>query len=79
MYFIVTVATSNKTFRDVKSASVQVMNTTSKTPLYQFLPGFGADDTAMFLMLVKRDHNDWTMTIIYDMDRIARDFGSLFT
>ena len=32
-YFIVTVATPNKTCRDVKSASVTVMNTTSKTPL----------------------------------------------
>jgi len=82
LYFIVTVATPNKTFRDVKSASVRVMNTASKTLLCQFLPGLGADDTAMFLMRVTRNRNarnrnDWTMTIIEDMDRTARDFGSL--
>jgi len=77
LYFIVTVATPGKTLKDVKNASVRVMNTKSKTLLCQFLPGLGEDHTAMFLMRVTRNRDDWTMTIIEDMDHTARDFGSL--
>jgi len=77
LYFIVTVATPDKTLKDVKTASVSVMDTTSGTPLCQFIPGLGEEHTAMFLMRLTREQQGWTMSIIEDMDHTARDFGSL--
>jgi len=79
LYFLVTVVTPGKTLKDVKTASVNVMDATSATPLCRFIPGFGENYTAMFLMRVTREQRreNWSMSIIEDMDQTARDFGSL--
>jgi len=76
LYFIVTVATPNKTLKDVNNASVKVVDKTSNTTLCQFIPGLGADYTAMFLMRITRDRMDWSMSIIEEVAS-ARDFGTL--
>jgi len=77
LYFLVTAATLDKTLKDVKTASVRIIDTASDTPLCQFIPAFGGEHTAMFLMRVTREHQNWTMSIIEDMDHTARDFGTL--
>ena len=68
LYFLVTVATLDKTLKDVKTASVKIIDTASDTPLCQFTPAFGGEHTAMFLMRVTREDQNWTMSIIEDMD-----------
>ncbi len=78
LYFILTVATLNKSFEDVKSAMVSVENFTTKCTLCNFTPSLVGDNTAMFLMrLLRNDDGDWMMTIIEDTDHTARDFGTL--
>lgn len=81
MYFILTVATPGKTFKNCESASVLVSDMTSVrevVPLCQFTPCFVGEHTAMFLMrLMRDDFGSWKMTIIEDTDHTARDFGSL--
>lgn len=79
LYFILTVATPEKSFDDVKSASVSVMNESTRCDLCNFTPSLVGDHTAMFLMRIMRKNtgHGWTMTIIEDTDHTARDFGSL--
>lgn len=77
LYFIVTVATPDRTLKDVKTASVSVMDTSSNASLCHFTPGLGEAHTAMFLMRVTREHQNWTMSIIEDTNHTARDVGTL--
>jgi stress response protein SCP2 len=70
LYFILTIATPGKSFEDVKSASVSVVNTTTQCNLCEFTPSLVGDNTAMFLMRIARDGTDhgWTMTMIEETD-----------
>ncbi len=70
LYFILTVATPKKSFEDVKSASVLVVNDATKCALCNFTPSLVGDHTAMFLMRLMRKGNGfgWIMTIIEDTD-----------
>jgi tellurium resistance protein TerZ len=79
LYFILTVATPGKSFEDVKSASVIVLDKTSQCNLCTFTPSLVGDNTAMFLMRMSRQDtgHGWKMTVIEDTDHTARDFGSL--
>lgn len=78
LYFILTVATANRSFEDVKSAMVSVENVTTKCVLCNFTPSLVGDNTAMFLMrLLRKEDGSWIMTIIEDTDHTARDFGTL--
>jgi len=79
LYFVLTVATLGKSFEDVKSASVSVMNDSTKSVLCNFTPSLVGDHTAMFLMRIMRKDSGhgWIMTIIEDTDHTARDFGTL--
>lgn len=79
LYFILTVATPEKSFEDVKSASVTVVNSATNCTLCNFTPSLVGDNTAMFLMRIMRQDSgcDWKMTMIEDTDHTARDFGTL--
>ena len=67
----------DKTLKDVKTVSVRIIDTASDTPLCQFTPAFGGEHTAMFLMRVTREDQNWTMSIIEDIDHTAWDFDTL--
>jgi len=79
LYFILTVATPGKSFEDVNSASVAVVNDSTKCTLCNFTPSLVGDHTAMFLMRIMRKDtgHGWILSIIEDTDHTARDFGSL--
>lgn len=70
LYFILTVATPGKSFEDVKSASIQVLDKKSQCTLCTFTPSLVGDNTAMFLMRISRQGtgHGWKMTIIEDTD-----------
>ena len=78
LYFLLTVATPDSTFANVKSAKVRVVEAERKLGIVSFEPhDFGAY-TAMFLMrLAKNTQKQWVLSIIEDTDPHARDFGSL--
>lgn len=77
LYFILTIATPDKSFESVKSASVSVKDQ-NKCTLCNFTPSLVGDHTAMFLMRISRKRGyGWTMAVIEDVDHTARDFGSL--
>jgi len=80
LYFILSVATPNRTLVDVQSALVTVMDASNNFPICNFRPSVGGDFTSMFLMRLARDRSNaggWIMTIIEDFDHTARDFGAL--
>ena len=79
LYFILTVATPQKTLSDIKNASVTLIDANSGSLLSNFYPAVSGDHTALFLLRISRDldGNSWTMSIIGDTDHTARDFGSL--
>jgi stress response protein SCP2 len=80
LYFILTVATPDKSFLNVKSASVSVVNTATKCSLCKFTPALVGDNTAMFLMRVMRKDTGlgWTMTMIEDTDHTGMFIGGKF-
>lgn len=78
LYFLLTVATPGKTFMNVKSAKVRLLEMEREVGLCHFEPAnFGAY-TAMFLFRVARTRRKkWVLSVIEDFDAQARDFGSL--
>jgi len=86
LYFIATVNTVGKTFKDVKSASVSLVDTgetqnhsvTSNMTLCKFDPGHGEEHSALYLMRAVRNLASglWKISIIDDRTS-ARDFGQL--
>ena len=71
LYFILSVASPEKTFSDVQSALVTVLDASNNFPICNFRPSVGGDYTSMFLLRLARDRRDgsgWVMTIIEDFD-----------
>lgn len=78
LYFILTIATPNKTFADIKSAQVRMISTETKVGICRFVPHEFGPHTAMFLVRLARENEDqWVMTPIEGTESVARDFGSL--
>jgi stress response protein SCP2 len=74
LYFILTVATPEKSFLDVTSALVSVLDKTNQNVLCKFNPSLVGDHTAMFLMRISRKNNGygWEMTMIEDTDHTGK-------
>jgi len=77
LYFIVTVATPDKTLNDLNNFEVKVFDKARSKSMYQWAPNISVDDTAMFLMRISRENYSWSVSLIEDGDHIARDFGTL--
>lgn len=84
LYFIVTVDTPDKSFDDLKAASVRVIDkgafrsATSNMTLCKFTPGRGEEHTTMHLMRFSREGMKWHMSIIDGMTS-GKGFGTLIT
>jgi len=76
-YFIFTVATPDKTMNDLNNIVMKVCDETLGKSMYQWTPNISADDTAVFLMRISREHYCWNVSLIEDGDHMARDFGTL--
>ena len=80
MFFILTVATPNMTFADIRSASVRILNKKNGMGICQIIPSECGQNTTLFLMRLSRDAytmGSWILSIIGDTHPNARDFGSL--
>ena len=73
-----TVATEGKTFADLKSAKMRLVQTASGAELCRTIPALTGDSTAQFLCRLARGTGKaWKMNIIGDVDKHSRDFGTL--
>ena len=80
LYFILTVATPDMTFADIRSASARFINQQTKMGIGRFIPSECGHNTALFLMRISRDEytmGAWIMDFIGDTHPITRDFGKL--
>ena len=80
LFFILTVATPDMTFADIKSASARIINKRTEMGICQVSPANCGQATALFLMRLSRDQRTmggWILSIIGDTHPHARDFGNL--
>jgi tellurium resistance protein TerZ len=78
LYFILAVATPKKTFKNLKSGKVRVLELNRGIGICDFIPTRFGGYTAMFMMRLARDKNEsWVLSIIEDFDLRCRCFGSL--
>ena len=80
LVFLLTVATPNMTFADIKSASARIINKRTEMGICQIIPSECGQNTALFLMRLSRDQytmGGWILSVIGDTHPIARDFGTL--
>jgi stress response protein SCP2 len=79
MYFILSIATPDRTFRDVKVARVRIVSTETSQGICRYVPNkMAADNTSLFLCRLHRTGNtNWIFTPIEEGDAHARDFGTL--
>ena len=75
LYFLLTIATPGRTLSDVKSASVEVTDSSSGYTLCRFTPISAGENTAMFLMRIARDteFGTWKMKIIDETDDVGKE------
>ena len=79
LYFIGTVATPGKTFADVKSACMRIVDWKSGSEVIRFLPAMQGAHTALVLGRAAKNlrTGNWTFSVIGDFDHTARDWGTL--
>jgi len=77
LFFIATVATPGRTFKDVKSSRIRLVNGQTGVEMSRFHPALKGSQTALFVFRVARDKVGWAINVIGDVDHTARDFGTL--
>ena len=79
MLFIATVATEGKSFRDVKTAKMRLVDWNTGSETCRFMPAMSGPHTALFLARVARKTPDapWYLQAMGEFDHTARDWGTL--
>lgn len=77
LFFIATVATPGKTFSDVKSSKIRLVDGRTGVEMSRFYPAIKGAQTALFVLRLARDKVGWAINVIGDVDHTARDFGTL--
>ena len=79
LYLVGTVATEGKSFADVKSARMRLIDMQTGVEKCRFYPGTGGMHTACFLGRIARvsASTPWTLQAIGEYDHTARDWGTL--
>lgn len=79
LFFLATVCDDGRTFADVKSARMRVVDWGSGGEMCRYVPASKGAHTALFVARVARDMGGtgWTLSTIGEVDHTARDFGSL--
>ena len=77
--FVATVATEGRTFKDVKTARLRLVDWTTGVETCRYHPAMGGAHTALFLARIGRKHADapWSLQAMGDFDHTARDWGTL--
>jgi len=79
LYLIGTVASEGKSFADVKSAKMRLVDMQTGIEKCRFYPGTGGPHTAVFLGRIARTSASapWSLQAIGEYDHTARDWGTL--
>ena len=79
LYFIATVASEGRSFADVKSAKMRLVDWTSGEEMCRYYPAMSGAHTALFMCRIARASPQaaWKMSTIGDVDHTARDWGTL--
>jgi len=77
MFFIGTVASESRSFLDVASARIRLVEWTSGIERCRYVPAMAGAHTTVFLARLARKDNGWVMTAIGDVDHTARDWGTV--
>ena len=78
LFLIGTVATEGKTFAELKTARMRLVTLPAGKEICRCCPALTGDSTAQFLCRIARDDKGaWKLSNIGDIDKNARDFGSL--
>jgi len=77
LFFIATVASPGKTFADVKTAKIRLVDGRTGVEMSRFMPALKGQQTALFVLRLARDKIGWALSVIGDVDHTARDFGTL--
>jgi stress response protein SCP2 len=74
---IATVATEGRTFADVKTSKMRLVDWKTGTERCRYYPGSVGAHTALFMCRLARSGGGWTMQTIGGTDHTARDWGTL--
>jgi len=77
LYFILSVATPDKNFSDVKSAQARFISAATGEGICRFVPHTMGRNATIFLVRIFRSNHGWNLTAIEEGWEYARDFGSL--
>jgi len=79
VFFIATVADAARTFADVKTARLRLVDWTTGVELCRYHPAMGGKNTALFVARLARPspQSAWALQAQGDYDHTARDWGTL--
>ena len=79
IFFIATVATEGRTFADVKSSKIRMVDWATGVETCRFYPAMSGAHTALFVARLARPskHMPWALQAQGDFDHTARDWGTL--
>lgn len=79
LFFLATVCDDGRSFADVKSARMRLVDWGSGVEMCRYVPASKGAHTALFVARVARGMGgtDWQLSTIGEVDHTARDFGSL--
>mmetsp|Transcript_12544 Transcript_12544/g.25488 ORF Transcript_12544/g.25488 Transcript_12544/m.25488 type:complete len:632 (-) Transcript_12544:150-2045(-) len=79
LFFLATVCDDGRSFADVKSARMRLVDCGSGAEMCRYVPATKGAHTALFFARVARGMagTDWQLSTIGEVDHTARDFGSL--
>lgn len=77
IFVVATVASSGRSFADVKSARMRLVQWESGAELCRFVPAMKGAHTALLMARVARHGGGWVLSAIGEVDHTARDWGTL--
>jgi hypothetical protein len=77
LFLIGTVASEGRTFADVKTSRIRLVDQGSGFERCRFMPAMAGAHTAIFLARLAREGSGWKATMVGEVDHTARDWGSL--
>ena len=77
LFMVATVATEGRSFADVKSSKMRLVDWTTGTERARYYPATSGAHTALFMCRLARTGSTWSLQTIGGTDHTARDWGTL--
>jgi len=77
LFLVATVAIEGRSFADVKTSRIRLVDQGSGFERCRFMPAMAGAHTAIFLARLAREGSGWKATMVGEVDHTARDWGSL--